>query len=199
MTLPNEAKYYDKEYFEDTYFYEEVRCGIHAGIIIKAMGISGSDKPMLDVGGGPGTIVEWVRKLGFKGVNSDFSPDCNPDVLCGCDDLPFSDKEFSVVHSSDLLEHLEFDTIHKTIAECERVAEWQLHHIMVTEEGDKDDCEHHITIKPWSWWINEFTKHGLFPSVEWGWYTDPYPNLRAAQLSLTRSPKVLRLLLFKNH
>jgi ubiquinone/menaquinone biosynthesis C-methylase UbiE len=202
MTLPNESKHYDEAYFveNETYFHEEVRCVFHAGIILRVMNQLSTVKPALDVGCGPGTIIKYIRKLGKSGVNCDFSPSCNPDVVCGCDNLPFEDKQFSVVHSSDLLEHLGFDTIHHTISECQRVADYQLHHIAVDfEDNGVDTCEHHITVKPWRWWTNEFSKHGLTPTLEWGWYHDWTPSTRLVSIEGALHPALLRIILFKNH
>jgi ubiquinone/menaquinone biosynthesis C-methylase UbiE len=81
-------------------------------------------------------------------------------VWASADHLPFADKQFDLVTSGDLLEHIPEADVPAVIAELKRVGKRQFHDIYCGANPDDRDATH-ITIHPISWWQNLFGKEAI--------------------------------------
>ena len=84
------------------------------------------------------------------------------EIICGSvKHLPYKDKAFDLVVSSDTLEHIEPEDVDQAISEIERVAKEYVFMQISTKE---DMCRWkkligkplHRTIKPLAWWLDKF-------------------------------------------
>lgn len=93
------------------------------------------------------------------------------EIICGSvKHLPYKDKSFDLVVSSDTLEHIEPEDVDQAINEIVRVAKEYLFMQICTKE---DMCHWkrligkplHRTIKPLDWWLNKFLCYLNHPEV----------------------------------
>lgn len=84
------------------------------------------------------------------------------EIICGSAiNLPYKDKAFDLVVSSDTLEHIEPEDVDQTINEIVRVAKEYVFMQISTKE-DRARWKRligkplHRTIKPLDWWLNKF-------------------------------------------
>lgn len=158
MRYPNAPEVYDARYFEGNpgYMQNEFRHMCYAAVVMQFQ-----LKKVLDIGCGHGILVEYLTRLGVHAVGMDFSEHTNHQVRGNAVSLPFGDKVFDMVVSTDLLEHLEEGDVHVAIEECKRVAWRQAHFVCPSEIADEHSYGYHLTDKPLEWWVNTFSKHGL--------------------------------------
>lgn len=81
---------------------------------------------VLEVGCGSGAIINNLSSYDFV-VGLDLSPTAlkyvtRKKALGSCDSLPFRDNFFDIVIAAELLEHLDIQTLKKTVMEIKRVA-----------------------------------------------------------------------------
>lgn len=113
----------------------------------------------LEVGCGIGQVVNKLNELGIDTVGVDISQwavshALNPKVLQGnLLSLPFSDKQFDLVFSNDVLEHITVIQLEKAIAELQRVGERNYHIISCGSLPDDRDITH-VTMHTIRWWRN---------------------------------------------
>ena len=72
--------------------------------------------------------------------------------------MPFADKQFDLVFSCEVLEHVPMKCVDAILSECKRVADY--FYFTVATIDDPPYYEH-VTIKPGLWWCNKFDKAGL--------------------------------------
>lgn len=120
---------------------------------------------VLDIGCAMGYIVKRLREKGVDawGVDiSQYAIDHAPDEvkhylkLASADKLPFGDKEFDLVFSSSVFEHMPPELVMKAISEAVRVAKRGI--IAVTPGDDPhfdEDATHKIKQPLW-WWREQF-------------------------------------------
>ena len=79
-------------------------------------------KTVLEIGPGPGIVTNILRSQGVKVTTVDFADDVGADVIASVLDLPFSEKSFDVIVCCQVLEHIEFSTFSRALAEIHRVS-----------------------------------------------------------------------------
>lgn len=137
-------------------------------------------KNVLDVGsssgGAIGVLQVFRPEIDIFGIDisliaarSGLSFDRN--IVCGSAiNLPYKDKSFDLVISSDCLEHLDTEDINQMIKEIVRVTKGYVF-IQISERSDTAAWKNivgeplHKTIKPLKWWINKFFNAWTFPKV----------------------------------
>lgn len=120
---------------------------------------------VLDVGCGLAALVRELRKLEIDTVGVDFASDLkkyfwgeNEKFLMIADakKLPFPDKSFDVVFSSDFFEHINEEDIETVNNEMVRVGKIVLARIAFkTKELTVRQSYYHVTNKEKSWWENK--------------------------------------------
>ena len=116
---------------------------------------------VLDVGCGWGAVVKLLRAYGITAYGVD-----NAEALKGIwkDDyfsfadarsLPFGNKEFDIVFSSDFFEHIEEEDIGRVANEMRRVGNLVLAEIAFEVPLTERQAKYHVTNKPREWWEKE--------------------------------------------
>ena len=124
---------------------------------------------ILDVGCGRGSAMNYLRGRGDRRVYGIDIADAAVEGLDGralvatADRLPFRDRAFGCVLSTDVLEHLPADRALVAIAEMARVTRrWVVASISCRPATTRDAAgrQVHLTVRPPGWWMNEFSAHG---------------------------------------
>lgn len=117
---------------------------------------------VLDVGCGLGTLVRLLRSYGVEAYGID-----NAEVLKekfwkedyflmeNAMNLPFKDKEFDVVFSSDFFEHVMEEDIDDVAEEMRRVGKTVIAEIAFETVLTERQAKYHVTNKPRKWWTNK--------------------------------------------
>ena len=103
---------------------------------------------MLDIGCGPGSLINQAVEYGIDAQGVDYSPWCEANAYgkskgrirqADAANLPFEDAEFDLVVSTDLLEHIYRPHIQDVLKEAFRVAKPEgavFHNICCSRPGD---------------------------------------------------------------
>src|SRR3990167_3720018 len=116
-------EWYDQKYFDDMEVYAQ------NSAVRNARRLAGyRPESVLDVGCGHGYLVENLLKRGIEAWGTDwvdFARRRIPDnfIQAYADKLPFGDKSFDVVVSTDFLEHIPEEEVGKVFSEMVRVAQ----------------------------------------------------------------------------
>lgn len=136
-------------------------------------------EPILDIGCGPGFLVNECRSRGLDVQGIDIAieqikkliPNVTMNYLqcTSVTNLPFAAKEFSSAYSFHTLEHLTIDEIKKAVKEISRVVQKRLYLIIpLWSEALLDSSlfyqiindATHRTIATRAWWIDQFASRG---------------------------------------
>lgn len=126
---------------------------------------------IVDVGCGYNEFARSVReKMGVRSVGVDFA--CpGADVICPAYKLPFSDAEFDVVTSFDMMEHLLPEEVDPTLAEMRRVSQRFIVSISYQDSVNKWKGQTlHPTVRPESWWMTRLVRAGAIGIAKQGRY-----------------------------
>ena len=116
---------------------------------------------ILDVGCGLGVLVRHWRGLGKEAVGIDrahilkeswWKPEETYFVPGKATKLPFGDKSFDVVFSSDFFEHLPEDEIETVVNEMTRVGKTVLARIAFKADITTKQARYHVTNQTKEWW-----------------------------------------------
>ncbi len=171
MTAANEkfidGSWYDREYttghYRREYHRPHPQWAVEADrycVDVVTM-FTGCDKgiKILDLGSGTGHFMRAWKSRGFSNVSgieiSQVAVDLSgePTLIQGTiADMPFKDKEFDLVFSSAVLEHIDDSILPAALSECLRVGKRQAHSIGL----DKGTDPSHINIKTISEWQGIF-------------------------------------------
>ena len=161
-------KWYRHQYIETPYLKWAQESDLY-GVRFMAM-CSGIpiDAKILDLGSGVGHIMKTWRRAGFENVTgveiskTAWEASNEPNMINGTvrDLSMFEDKEFDLVSSFALLEHIDESIIPEVFSEMCRVGIKQTH--FIAHEAGTDPS--HINIKTSTEWINLFDKYSGEPS-----------------------------------
>lgn len=149
---------YNKKYFRASRKFQQDKARLEALVAeIKRY------KPVnvLDVGCGLGVVVRKLWNEGIIAYGIDFAPDLQE--IWGEDDInlqiadakkiPFADKTFDVVFSSDFFEHIPEDEIDQVLSEMKRVGKIIIACIAYEAKLTPRQALYHVTNKPKEWWV----------------------------------------------
>jgi len=107
-------KFYLKEYADITsfisYFYQ-----INSAIRF-------NPRTILEVGIGNRIVSNYLRQSGFELTTCDINRSLEPDVVGDLRNLPFKDNLFDVVLAFEILEHIPFAHVSRSLSELKRVS-----------------------------------------------------------------------------
>ena len=117
-------------------------------------------KRVLDVGCGLGTLVRMLREKGVEAYGVDFAQTLKDDfrmledyfVIADAKKLPFKDKYFDVVISTDFFEHLPEEEIDIVLTEMKRVGKVVIARVAYEAPLNLRQSKFHLTNKPKEWW-----------------------------------------------
>jgi SAM-dependent methyltransferase len=117
---------------------------------------------VLDVGCGYNEFVQQVREAMPNTRAIGIDPACpGADLHAEAVALPFADKEFSVVTSFDMLEHLPECEVEAALAEMARVSTAFIFSISYVPSVNKWQGKTlHPTVRPETWWIEKIMQAG---------------------------------------
>ena len=134
---------------------------------------------ILDVGCGLGAVVNELRGMGKQAEGVDFAPDLKgiwgeKDYFQIADarDLPYDDKSFYVVLSSDFFEHINEEDIDKVANEMKRVVmdKGKVLAFVADDIGgylNRRQRDLHVTYKPLEWWKEKLKGIEVFSAHEY--------------------------------
>lgn len=122
--------------------------------VILAITATTSVESILDYGAGQGTLGRELRKHGFD--VKDFDP-----AVGKISKLPRG--PFDLVACTDVMEHVEAESVDEVIAEISGLAElvFVVISLVETEKRLSDGRQAHITLRPAGWWIETFERAGF--------------------------------------
>ncbi len=152
------AQLYDKKYFRASKKFQANNERLENLVDIIA-----SFKPqnVLDVGCGRGFLVQHLRWRGISATGTDWSSDAaeigiiNDIVVANATSLPFKDKAFDVVVSTDFLEHIPKDGLNRVVLEMHRVGKRVLGRIAFDDDKHKRNL-YHLTVESPEWWREQY-------------------------------------------
>jgi hypothetical protein len=157
--MKNTPEIYDKQYYEDRRRYAT---NPHRYLTYAAACMDLSPDKVVVVGCGLNYLAEILRKLGVTAWGVDFSQDSNADIISDATNLAmFENDSVDLVVTTDLLEHLTEDDIHKAVREFNRIAPRQAHFICFADSHAPMDDDYHITLKDDFWWDAVFCSNNL--------------------------------------
>lgn len=115
---------------------------------------------LVDVGCGWNEFVKGLRDLSVDATGVDFA--CpGADIIAPAGQLPFSNKQFGVLTSFDMLEHLRPEEVTDVLSEFARVSHSFVFSISYQPSRVKWQGETlHPTVYPQEWWINKIIAAG---------------------------------------
>jgi len=120
-------------------------------------------KKILCIGCGNGfEVVEYLNQ-GHDAYGTEVHPIDNVKPLEGriinavVPNLPFKDKEFDLLHCTEVLEHIPTDTTDSFLNECKRVSKQQMFSIATEMDSHKT----HINLNTVNWWFDKFKENGF--------------------------------------
>jgi SAM-dependent methyltransferase len=130
----------------------------------------------LDAGCGNAAVVRELLNRGYDAKGIDVSDyiinDVNRDLVengvlhaGSLENLPFPDKSFDLVFSSDVLEHITVEKVQRVASELVRVSK-DLLFLSISLRPSAQNNKFHITLRPRSWWEESFAKAGVIRDQE---------------------------------
>jgi 2-polyprenyl-3-methyl-5-hydroxy-6-metoxy-1,4-benzoquinol methylase len=156
--MQNLKRLYNKKYFRDSrkYQFRNARFDYAISIMEKIKA-----RRILDVGCGLGTLVKRLRDYGYDAHGIDFADTLRDDFGMKQDHfkiadvtkgLPYKDKSFDVVISTDFFEHIEEKDIDYVFEEMQRVGDVVMVFAASKAWLTKNQKKYHIVNKPVGWW-----------------------------------------------
>jgi ubiquinone/menaquinone biosynthesis C-methylase UbiE len=151
-------KLYDMKYFRGSRKFQ--RRGGRLDELEKII-LDYKPQTVLDVGCGIGFLVRRLRDNGIETTGVDFA-NVLPGVywedeetyfiVADAKNLPFKDKSYDVVVSSDFFEHLSEEDIDQVVSEMLRVGKVVLARVAYEAVITPKQARYHTTNKPKEWW-----------------------------------------------
>lgn len=111
-------------YFTASYLSRTRFIGLQAQI--EAVTSRGFNKSFLEIGIGPGLFDACMSRLGAQVTTIDFDCDLGPSIVARLPELPFQQGKFDVVCAFEVLEHVPWGIVERTLSEMGRVAKSQV-------------------------------------------------------------------------
>lgn len=156
-TAIEQAKY-KKQWTSD---YTPSRCAIFMGRFIYEKSLPG--EKLLDIGCGNGMVTRDLNQMGHQCTGLDITlagvtGDKSGFVEAPIWRMPFKDSEFDMTFSTDTMEHLPEELVETAIKEIFRITKSESKHVIATFPHEKDGEQLHLTVKPISWWQEQFNR-----------------------------------------
>lgn len=186
------AGFYDKDYFENGVKTEKSGYGGYhwndgIAVLAQALVTNLPHKTALDLGCAKGYVVKALRDLGIEAFGIDISTyaidqapaEVKPFLHKGSAAVKlkmFEENRFDLVICYDILEHLDDDTLVKTMTGISRVCSKWVTVKLPFEVYDWDLDKSHINIKPKEAWIKMFGEYGFenyelpVPKAPWSFW-----------------------------
>lgn len=114
-------------------------------------------KTMVDVGQGPGAMVELARLKGLEAYGIDGDPTVKADVLHDYSTGPYSlDSGVDLAWSVEFLEHVDEEYL-PNFMETFKGADY----VFCTAAKPGEPGHHHVNCQPAAYWISKFAEHGF--------------------------------------
>lgn len=119
---------------------------------------------VLDVGCGIGNLVLKLRELGIKAIGVDNAGDLklfwknDGFYISDASNLPFEDKSFDLVISTDFFEHIPEEKIDSVKSEMLRVGKKVIARVAYEDKLTKKQAQYHVTNKPKEWWNSKLER-----------------------------------------
>jgi SAM-dependent methyltransferase len=147
---------------------------------------TGSYRKILDAGCGKGDVVAHLLNRGYEACGVELSAHAvthgvvrTGEVMQGSlDKLPFSDRRFDLVFSSEVLEHISAERIPAVARELVRVCRTRLF-LTISLRPSSQNNMFHVTLRPRDWWEEQFLQTGVRPNrqlVDCWQHRGPYSN-----------------------
>ena len=128
-----------------------------------SIGVPFEQARFLTVGSGNGFEFVQLRKNGFNAHNFDLYIPPVPMIQENSTqgsmlDMPFKDKEFDVLISTEVMEHIPLEECDIVLKECRRVANVAIFSIATIPDHPFDT---HVNVQTGLWWLNKFKEIGF--------------------------------------
>mgnify|MGYP001585785960 FL=1 len=151
-----------KELYNETYYRrsKKFQCSVLRNESLLKIVMSYNPKRVLDVGCGRGLLVSMLREEGLECFGIDFAPalkekfwgDLPYFFEADAKSIPFPDKYFDIVVSSDFFEHLPESDIDMAFKEMNRVGNKVIARIPPQAKLTENQQKYHITNQSKEWW-----------------------------------------------
>jgi SAM-dependent methyltransferase len=129
---------------------------------------SGLYRTVLDAGCGRGDVVAHLLRQGYQACGVELSAHAvshgvvkTGEVMQGSlDKLPFPDRSFDLVFSSEVLEHIAADRIPVVVRELVRICRTRLF-LTISLRPSSQNNAFHVTLHPRHWWEDQFLQAGV--------------------------------------
>jgi SAM-dependent methyltransferase len=131
----------------------------------KAVAAYPDARTVLDFGCGNGYAVRKMRQSGGDWIGIEYSQAAYDKYLkesyfCTGTTKQFADRQFDMVYSTEVLEHVPEMDVPDVTRELCRLADKYLF-LTISLRPSSDDNRYHCTLKPREWWEGKFTGHGF--------------------------------------
>ena len=164
---------YDKEYYKERedYLLDTQRHLPNAKLLLSlyAQVFGGLPERILEIGCGYGLCVDFLREEGFEAIGIESSDYIINTVHRGKDyiykvkgiNMPFRDRDFDIVFSTDLLEHIHPYEVDKALQEQIRLSSGLIvAMICFPEYHIHRNDRYHLSLRHKEWWITKFELEG---------------------------------------
>jgi SAM-dependent methyltransferase len=141
------------------------KLGVNSFHADKALAAYDDARAVLDFGCGNGYAVQNMRHAGHEWFGIEYSRAAyekhlqqHPWFFVGEMDQ-FADRQFDMIYSTEVLEHIPESTVDDVIAHLCRVAERYLF-LTISLRPSSDNNRYHCTLQSRPWWETRFTRHG---------------------------------------
>lgn len=119
-------------------------------------------KSMVDIGQGPGAMVQLARQKGLEAVGVDGDPTVSADIAHDYTKGPLIlDRPVDLAWSVEFLEHVDEQYV-PHFMETFKCAKY----ILCTGAKPGEPGHHHVNCQPASYWIAKFAQHGYIFDLE---------------------------------
>ena len=112
-------------------------------------------KTLLDVGCGPGGMVELAQDYGLNAKGLDGDAEVNPDILHDFTDGPYIHEDTDLVWSVEFLEHV-YEELMPHYMETFKCAKY----VFCTASNDPRG-HHHVNVHDMPYWFDKFSEYGF--------------------------------------